>query len=257
MIKLIRQLYFLTLDNIMVNVKLVNACIMDDRSNPLTEKGFLLLEDKNVSNLTALEKDVQHGGSIYFLLQPGENEETNGQILMVHDSDLYFETYNYADKLMGICFMNKNNKHNYLQKLQENMGRYLTDIKPFYDIQLCCDFILKNTDRKQIQYIYVYIDADNNDTDKDQQWSKSYTKLRGIFHNESTLNKKLKDDINHYYRQNINVEILSIGINALLNFEDNTATFKWYFLATHVLLETNDQYDHSKSEMLHILRTYY
>ncbi|CAF0957874.1 unnamed protein product [Adineta steineri] len=169
--------------------------------------------------------------------------------------------------------LSKNNKD--IQTLIRQIAR--SRLQTFIEPDLCVEQILINLQEEriifivsnefgpgvlqvihewpQIQTIYVYC----GNRQVAEQWTKSHTKVTGIFTDKKTLLKKIRDDIGIHERDSelpMSVFHLEEKQNSLQNLTSESVSFMWYHLLLTVL-RLMGKHCNSKTDMIKECRVTY
>ncbi|CAF1145029.1 unnamed protein product [Adineta steineri] len=106
-------------------------------------------------------------------------------------------------------------------------------------------FIPSIHDLTQIAYVYIFC----FDVDKHNSWTKQWNKIRGVYNNENSLSRKLKDDLRSLTEVNLPFGLFDTGQRSLKDLNNEQASFMWSQLITEVLLRL-PQSSEAKAEMI-------
>ena len=107
-------------------------------------------------------------------------------------------------------------------------------------------------DRTQLHEIYLFC----YDTVKHEQWSKSYSKIRGVFNDENSLIMCLEKDVKMYSNSLLPINIAQSNERSLQDIDDEQVAFIWFQLMVEVLSRLS-QNGSAKKEMIDECRRHY
>lgn len=107
-------------------------------------------------------------------------------------------------------------------------------------------------DRIQVREIYIFC----CDVIKHTQWSKSYSKISGVFNDENPLMMCLEKDVQMYSNSLLPLNIAKSNQRSLQDIDNEQVTFIWFQLMTEVLSRL-PQNARAKEEMIDECRRQY
>ncbi|CAF1404500.1 unnamed protein product, partial [Didymodactylos carnosus] len=140
---------------------------------------------------------------------------------------------------------------------EEECLRYINEMvsSQFVPNWLCRTFIRKIGDFVHVLYVYVYCEAE----DKHSSWTKTYSRIVGIYTNEHTLLTQITQDVSTFFQNSLTLSVVNTIDTSEKSVQDLTkdqAKFMYWQLLIETLLRL-PRTSHTKQELFQECRQHY